>query len=210
MEATAGTAVLVATAAGEVGIDLDADHMVCDLVAVERLIQRLGRVNQAGGEGRAARVTVVVPPDMDAETRARLEAPLRALSPLDDGSLDAGSLDASPRALLALLALRQAHTDLIAAATTPAPLHPPLARATVDAWAMTALEHHAGRLRVPGCAAGWRRRQRRRCCGGAICPGATGLPPMRSWTPSSPPPRPTFWKGWRRRWSASAACSPPG
>lgn len=208
MEATAGTAVLVATAAGEVGIDLDADHMVCDLVAVERLIQRLGRVNQAGGEGRAARVTVVVPPDMDAETRARLEAPLRALSPLDDGSLDAGSLDASPGALPAL---RQAHPDLIAAATTPAPLHPPLARATVDAWAMTALEHHAGRPAPGPWLRGWvEEAAGRHCCGAAICPGATGLPPMRSWTPSSPPPRPTFWKGWRRRWSASAACSPPG
>ncbi|CAO3408767.1 type I-G CRISPR-associated helicase/endonuclease Cas3g [Azospirillum largimobile] len=146
-EGAGGPAVLVATAAGEVGIDLDADHMVCDLVTVERLIQRLGRVNRAGGKGRVARVTVLVPPDMDAETRARLEAPLRALPALDDGSLDA-----SPRALLAL---RRAHPDLVRAATAPAPLHPPLVRATVDTWAMTALEDHAGRPAPGPWLRGW-------------------------------------------------------
>ena len=146
-EGSGGPAVLVATAAGEVGIDLDADHMVCDLVTVERLIQRLGRVNRAGGKGRVARVTVLVPPDMDAETRARLEAPLHALPPLDDGSLDA-----SPRALLAL---RRAHPDLVRAATAPAPPHPPLVGATVDAWAMTALEDHAGRPAPGPWLRGW-------------------------------------------------------
>ena len=33
---------LIATSAGEVGVDLDADHMVCDLVAFERMVQRFG------------------------------------------------------------------------------------------------------------------------------------------------------------------------
>ncbi len=37
-----------ATSAGEVGVDLDADHMVCDLVQWERMVQRLGRVNRRG------------------------------------------------------------------------------------------------------------------------------------------------------------------
>jgi CRISPR-associated endonuclease/helicase Cas3 len=50
---------LVATAAAEVGINLDADHAVCDLVAFERMIQRLGRVNRFG-DG-SARVVVVLP-----------------------------------------------------------------------------------------------------------------------------------------------------
>ncbi len=39
---------LIATSAGEVGVDLDADHMVCDLVEWERMVQRLGRVNRRG------------------------------------------------------------------------------------------------------------------------------------------------------------------
>lgn len=50
---------LVSTSAGEVGIDIDADHMVCDLTALDSMIQRLGRVNRRGGEGRVARVDVV-------------------------------------------------------------------------------------------------------------------------------------------------------
>ena len=41
-------AFLIATSAGEVGVDLDADHMVCDLVPWERMVQRLGRVNRRG------------------------------------------------------------------------------------------------------------------------------------------------------------------
>src|SRR5690606_13365791 len=46
-------AFLVATSAGEVGVDLDPDHMVCDLVAWERMVQRLGRVNRRGkGDAR--------------------------------------------------------------------------------------------------------------------------------------------------------------
>jgi CRISPR-associated endonuclease/helicase Cas3 len=39
-------AFVFATSAGEVGVDLDADHMVSDLVAWERMVQRLGRVNR--------------------------------------------------------------------------------------------------------------------------------------------------------------------
>jgi len=50
-----------ATSAGEVGIDLDADHMVCDLVTWERMVQRLGRVNRRG-DGNA-KIVVVKEPD---------------------------------------------------------------------------------------------------------------------------------------------------
>ncbi|MEZ4322850.1 MAG: type I-U CRISPR-associated helicase/endonuclease Cas3 [Myxococcota bacterium] len=50
-------AFLVATSAGEVGVDLDADDMVSDVVAWERMVQRLGRVNRRGRGGlRATRV----------------------------------------------------------------------------------------------------------------------------------------------------------
>lgn len=49
-----------ATSAGEVGIDLDADHMVGDLVAWERMVQRFGRVNRRG-EGNASIIVVTLP-----------------------------------------------------------------------------------------------------------------------------------------------------
>ena len=51
---------LVMTSAGEVGVDIDADHAVTDLVMLDSMIQRLGRVNRAG-LGRAT-ATVLPPP----------------------------------------------------------------------------------------------------------------------------------------------------
>lgn len=61
---------LIATSAGEVGVDLDADHMVCDLVAWERMVQRLGRVNRRG-EGDAKVVVVVGKEPAPSKARAR-------------------------------------------------------------------------------------------------------------------------------------------
>ena len=39
---------LVAAEPAELGADLDCDHMVCDLVAWDRMVRRLGRVNRRG------------------------------------------------------------------------------------------------------------------------------------------------------------------
>ena len=39
---------LVMTSAGEVGVDLDADHAIMDLSPIDSMIQRLGRVNRIG------------------------------------------------------------------------------------------------------------------------------------------------------------------
>lgn len=66
--ARARPAFVIATSAGEVGIDLDADHMVSDLVAWERMVQRLGRVHRRGdprsdGGRHVANVIVVVEPE---------------------------------------------------------------------------------------------------------------------------------------------------
>lgn len=68
---------LVATSAGEVGVDMDADHMVCDLVAWERMVQRLGRVNRRGDGD--AKVIVVVdnePAPPTAKAKEALDAKL--------------------------------------------------------------------------------------------------------------------------------------
>ena len=52
---------LVATAAGEVSVDLDADHAVMDLATLDSMIQRLGRVNRAGeGDAEVSVVFVAV------------------------------------------------------------------------------------------------------------------------------------------------------
>ncbi len=43
-----GECFLISTSAGEVGFDLNGDHMVCDATTIDSLIQRLGRVNRRG------------------------------------------------------------------------------------------------------------------------------------------------------------------
>lgn len=64
-------AFLIATSAGEVGVDLDADHMVCDLVAWERMVQRLGRVNRRGdGDAKVVVVVDSEPAPSDSTTKA--------------------------------------------------------------------------------------------------------------------------------------------
>ncbi len=145
---------LVATSAGEVGVDLDADHMVCDLVAWERMVQRLGRVNRRGS-GRARVFVLDRPLDekkADKERLDRLSAVrelLSALPPCDTGGRRAG-----PAALTALgddPVLRERIED----ASTPMVLYPALTRPLVDAWAMTALAEHTGRPEVGPWLRGW-------------------------------------------------------
>ena len=147
---------LVATSAGEVGVDLDADHMVCDLVAWERMVQRLGRVNRRGAG--AARVLVIDqgPPDgkkADEHAAARHEAVRALLEALPPD--EAGGRQAGPAALVSLAAHPAQRDERIAAATTRMPLYPALTRPLVDAWAMTSLRKHAGRPEVAPWLRGW-------------------------------------------------------
>jgi CRISPR-associated endonuclease/helicase Cas3 len=43
-----GTVYLICTAAGEVGVDISSDHLVCDLTPFDSMVQRFGRVNRYG------------------------------------------------------------------------------------------------------------------------------------------------------------------
>ena len=157
-----GPTFLIATSAGEVGVDLDADHLVCDLVAYERMVQRLGRVNRRGGEGRTATVDVfAVKPELKANARKpekeeherNLDAYNQRMAPLRQLPFgEDGRHDASPSATAEL---KINHPDMVNAATTPAPLHPELTRPLVDAWAMTSLKRHEGRPEVGPWLRGW-------------------------------------------------------
>ena len=132
---------LIATSAGEVGVDLDADHMVCDLVEWERMVQRLGRVNRRGN-GDAC-VGVMAAPRVKEKAEDWKERLPRLRKPLD--SL---GCDASPGAILDLKERAKHDTSLrnaMEAATTPVPLRPALTRALVDAWSQTSLDEHTGR-----------------------------------------------------------------
>ncbi len=146
---------LVATSAGEVGVDLDADHMVCDLVAWERMVQRLGRVNRRGHG--AARVLVIDqgPPEKKtaadddiARRHLAARALLAELPPADSGR------QAGPAAL-AKLGETASRRERIDAASTRMPLYPALTRPVVDAWSMTSLREHSGRPEVGPWLRGW-------------------------------------------------------
>jgi CRISPR-associated endonuclease/helicase Cas3 len=149
-------AFLVATSAGEVGIDLDADHMVCDLVAWERMVQRLGRVNRSGRTTPAMVEIFVAAPsddaeDQDAKGLSVLRAPFESeLWPPEAN----GRRQAGPGTLLDLK-LQPAFEQLCLRATTPEPLCPELRLAHLEAWSMTSLEKHPGRPRVEPWIRGW-------------------------------------------------------
>ena len=148
---------LFATSAGEVGVDLDADHMVCDLVPWERMVQRLGRVNRRGEGDASVEVLVEAPadkaPPAAVEQRAAVLGLVGRLPLLEDGTRDA-----SPGALRGLQRAARHDEELalqVEQATTPEPVHPALDRPTVDAWSMTSLKQHPGRPAVAPWLRGW-------------------------------------------------------
>jgi CRISPR-associated endonuclease/helicase Cas3 len=134
-----GTAYLVCTSAGEVGIDLYSEHMVSDLVSVERMIQRFGRVNRAG-DGNAL-IDIVV---------RRAEAPKKA----GGGSLEDArgarrktrdeailKTEAYLRNLPGVSPLELEKETPPLDAYSPPPPNPPLRPWLIDAWSLTSQAH---------------------------------------------------------------------
>lgn len=89
---------LVCTSAGEVGIDIDADRMICDVSTLDSMIQRLGRVNRRGESGDASVDVVSAGNEKGAsETTVKL---LRCWAE----ACSAGVIDGSPKNIEALVA----------------------------------------------------------------------------------------------------------
>ena len=131
------SAYLVMTSAGEVGVDLDADHAVMDLAPLDSMVQRLGRVNRAGL--RSSTVTVVHPAGASPKG-ARAGTPAAQL---------AAQLAAARRRTLALLrrlpdlspaALREVDAETFATCVSPAATPARLDRAVVEAFAMSSAD----------------------------------------------------------------------
>lgn len=131
VEPRKGTVYLVSTSAGEVGVDLSADHSVCDLTPFDSMTQRLGRVNRFGkGDSK---VEVVHYPPQEKAT-AFDEACERTLMLLRDLPVRKdGRFDASPAALNAL------DEEKRAAAFSPRPEILPTSDILFDRWALTSI-----------------------------------------------------------------------
>ncbi len=54
------TTYLIATSCAEVGVDLDADHGLCDLSTLDSMIQRIGRINRFGAHAEDSIITVLL------------------------------------------------------------------------------------------------------------------------------------------------------
>ncbi len=135
---------LMATAAGEVGIDLDADHMVCDLVEWERIVQRLGRVNRRGIKESNIYVVVAPRKNLKQDDLHRLRKPLDLLRSFKSNN----GHDASPDSILDLKTRATVDSKirrLLIQAGKTITLQPALTRALLDAWSFTSLKNHIGR-----------------------------------------------------------------
>lgn len=135
-----GTVYLICTSAGEVGVDISADHLVCDLTPFDSMAQRFGRVNRYGyGQ---ARIDVVYAADKKAnkesntdyeQARQKTYKLLKQLLQVDD------RYDASPKALGKLP--EEERLD----AFSPRPRTLTATDILFDAWALTTI-----REKLPG------------------------------------------------------------
>jgi CRISPR-associated endonuclease/helicase Cas3 len=125
------TVYLVCTSAGEVGVNMSADHLVCDLTTFESMAQRFGRVNRFG-ERQDTQIHVVYSKKFDDSDydQARKKT-LELLQKLKG--------DASPAALSKL------DPELREAAFAPEPTIPPVTDILFDSWALTTI-----REKLPG------------------------------------------------------------
>jgi CRISPR-associated endonuclease/helicase Cas3 len=141
-----GTVYLVCTSAGEVGVNISADHLVCDLSTFESMTQRFGRVNRFG-ERDDTQIDVVYPKELGKkdkktnivkvdELHRRRQKTLEILKQLNG--------DASPAALSKLdpTGCREAFA--------PPPAIPLATDILFDAWALTTIAPPLVRTALPG------------------------------------------------------------
>jgi CRISPR-associated endonuclease/helicase Cas3 len=124
--ATEGTVYLVCTSAGEVGINISADHLVSDLSTFDSMAQRFGRANRFGVR-TDSEIDVTHPSDFDQKDKReqRRAKTLKVLQMLNGR--------ASTNAIRAIdPAIRQA-------AFNPLPIILPVSDILFDAWSLTTI-----------------------------------------------------------------------
>jgi len=135
-----GTVYLVCTSAGEVGVNISADQLVCDLSTFESMTQRFGRVNRFG-ERTDTHIDIVLPKEFGKKDKngrlkidelgRRRQKTLELLKQLNG--------DASPAAIDKLDPANRL------AAFTPGPKILPATDILFDAWSLTTI-----RGKLPG------------------------------------------------------------
>lgn len=135
------TIYFVATSAAEVGMDLHADHDVCDLSTLDSMIQRFGRVNRFG-ECDESVIDIVY----DKETLSKkkknvdLKESIRLARKRTLELLQNNINDASPEKITFLL-----QDDKVNDAFYPTAETLPLTDILLDLWAQTSLNHFPAR-----------------------------------------------------------------
>ncbi len=157
-----GTVFLVCTSAGEVGVDISADHLVCDLTPFDSMAQRFGRVNRFGaGDARIDLVYVNVKAAKNGHTADNGGTNSEASKPKAEKTGQQLQFDQACERTLSLLLQLPKRKDQLhdanpsalnelpfverQAAFTPPPTIFPATDILFDAWAMTTI-----RERVPG------------------------------------------------------------
>ncbi|MDZ4687414.1 MAG: type I-U CRISPR-associated helicase/endonuclease Cas3 [Planctomycetaceae bacterium] len=141
-----GAVYLICTSAGEVGVDISADHMVSDLTPLDSMAQRFGRVNRRGGG--AAEIDVVYESDPDPKKQddpfeqARW-ATFSLLDGLPECDWIADRYEASPHEIGGLIG--RLTNEQRMAAFSPHPTFVDTSDILFDAWALTTI-----RDKLPG------------------------------------------------------------
>ncbi len=128
-EADGATVYLVCTSAGEVGVNISADHLICDLSPFDSMVQRFGRVNRFGDRDDT-QIHIFHPAEADFkddELDRRRQKTLALLKKLDG--------DGSPKAIGELMKAEDCQ-----AAFTPPPTILPATDILFDAWALTTIK----------------------------------------------------------------------
>lgn len=145
-QAGSNSVILVSTSAGEVGFDLNADHMVCDAAPLDSMIQRLGRVNRRGYSVASIRVFSAKGGDRPVKAKSTTPLDRKTWATAAVGALNCleqlpqntnGSLDASPKAIDRLRQVLPREEWL--RASSPAPETIELTDILLDAWSMTTI-----------------------------------------------------------------------
>jgi CRISPR-associated endonuclease/helicase Cas3 len=121
------TVYLICTAAGEVGVNLSADHLICDLTPFDSMAQRWGRVNRFGNSDNSE-IHVFHPTLAESKDDKFSQACQKTLELIDSLHGDAS-----------LASLSRIDSDDRAKAFTPEPVILPVTDILFDAWSLTTI-----------------------------------------------------------------------